>query len=50
MLVVGILIQLAALFGEHATEIPFVLRIIAPGWRILFAFESPRLRAAQAER
>jgi hypothetical protein len=28
----GLLIQLAALFGEHATEIPFVLRLIAPSY------------------
>jgi hypothetical protein len=28
----GILIQLAALLGEHAEEIPFVIRIIAPSY------------------
>jgi len=32
VLAAGILIQLAALFGEHATEIPFVFKIIAPSY------------------
>jgi len=26
----GMAIGLAALFGEHATELPFVLKIVAP--------------------
>jgi len=28
----GLVIQLAALFGEHATEIHFVLRYVAPSY------------------
>ncbi len=28
----GVSIQLCAMFGEHATEIPFVLKIIAPSY------------------
>ena len=30
LFVVGVLLQFAALLGEHATEIPLVLRVIAP--------------------
>lgn len=29
---VGFLIQLSGLFGEHANEIPFVIRVIAPSY------------------
>src|ERR1041385_6742393 len=29
---VGVMIQLAALFGEHASEIPFMLKLISPSY------------------
>ena len=32
LFVSGIAIQLAALFGEHAQEIPFVIKVIAPSY------------------
>jgi hypothetical protein len=32
LFIIGTLIQLAALFGEHAVEIPFIIRSVAPAY------------------